>query len=262
MAKKKAAPSRRRKPSKTLTLRQWLYAVEGACCVALLGWIAWAFYQFVRDSGEFNLHAIHVEGASATTPYDIVAASTLTKADNVLLFDRRGTRRNVEAMPYVKSCAVDAVFPDTVVLRVEERRPAATLLIDNRSFEIDDELVVLRELDHRAPHVDPFVTGIDQLEFVQPGDRIDNDRLAAALDVWKNFASTYMAQDVTVSEIESLQDDDIRMYCDELPFVIRWGRENFADQAKRLDVLWREKKGDLGCREYLDLRWGEDLACK
>jgi len=52
------------------------------------------------------------------------------------------------------------------------------------------------------------------------------------------------------------------MYCDELQFEIRWGRDDVVQQARNLDVLWQQRGADLPCTSYLDLRFGQDLACK
>ncbi len=71
-----------------------------------------------------------------------------------------------------------------------------------------------------------------------------------------------MASVTPVDELAVYDDNDIRMYCATLPFEIRWGRGDYDVQARRLDILWQELEGRLPCTEYLDLRFGRDLACK
>ncbi|HIJ66215.1 MAG TPA: hypothetical protein HPP77_09735 [Candidatus Hydrogenedentes bacterium] len=75
-----------------------------------------------------------------------------------------------------------------------------------------------------------------------------------------------MAGHVTVSEIAAPHEDHIRMYCDELPFEIRWGRRDFVNEAHRLDLIWREtghmERVDPPCQEYLDLRFGNEPVCR
>lgn len=238
------------------------YIFEAVICLVVLGWLGHSFIGYVHASGEFQVKTIHVRGAVVLTPEEILEASQLTQDDNVLLMKKAKVRERVEAMPYVKHCTVYSVFPDTVTLEVEERKAVATLLIDNRAYEIDEECVILRYLDDDAPHVEPFITEIANLQFVELGEILDREPLWAALRVWEAFSNTSMADDVTVSEVSARHADDVRMYCDELPYVIHWGRGNFEVQARRLDALWREKGGRLACTEYLDLRWDEDLACK
>lgn len=71
-----------------------------------------------------------------------------------------------------------------------------------------------------------------------------------------------MAAQVNVSEISAARANEILMYCEELPFEIRWGRGDPVAQAERLDFLWNAKGGHLECAEYLDLRFDNDLVCR
>jgi len=86
--------------------------------------------------------------------------------------------------------------------------------------------------------------------------------LKAALAVWAAFSRTAMAGDVSVSEISAARENRVCMYCDELNFEIRWGGEDLERQAGKLDVFWRAQNKNIRCKEYLDLRFGNDVACK
>lgn len=258
--KSSASRSRSRRQSRP-PLRTWAYAAEAVFCVLVLGWLAYLFLTFLYTSEDFRIRTLRVTGANGLTEEAIVEVAGITQGDNLFFLPGDEARRSVEAMPYVKNCAVIRLFPDTVELRVTERTPAATLLINNTAYEMDDEYVVLRKLSLQEPHTDPFITSVPNLQIVELGEQLDRGQLRSAMAIWRAFSQTTMAGDVTVSELTARDTDDIRMYCDELPYVIRWGRGNYTEQAKRLDILWRQKGGRLGCTEYLDLRWDEDLAC-
>jgi len=82
------------------------------------------------------------------------------------------------------------------------------------------------------------------------------------LAVWRAFGTTVMARDVTVSEISAAHENRICMYCDELDFEIRWGRDHFEKQAAKLNVFWLSQNKRVNCKDYVDLRFGNDVACK
>ncbi|MCX5757381.1 MAG: hypothetical protein NTU83_02505, partial [Candidatus Hydrogenedentes bacterium] len=159
-------------------------------------------------------------------------------------------------------CKVTRHFPDCVASTVEEHMALATLMVNNRLFEVDDVGNVLRELEPDKPHVGPFITNADALGYVEPGKKLDNHPVACALAVWRAFSQTAMARDVTVSEISAAQENRICMYCNELDFEIRWGCNNFEKQARKLDIFWRSQRKPVQCKNYLDLRFGNDVACK
>ena len=52
------------------------------------------------------------------------------------------------------------------------------------------------------------------------------------------------------------------MYCDELGFEIRWGRDHIDKQSKKLGIFWSNQNKNVSCKEYVDLRFGNDVACK
>jgi hypothetical protein len=103
---------------------------------------------------------------------------------------------------------------------------------------------------------------VGDLGNVAPGQRLTDRALTRALAVWRAFGTTVMAHDVTVSEICAAHESRICMYCDELNFEIRWGRDNFQKQAAKLDAFWLSQGKRVNCKDYVDLRFGNDVACR
>ncbi len=223
---------------------------------------ALALYHYTNDSDYFRVKTIQIDGAHLLKAADIAAASGVSNEDNILLMDPGSVEARVEAIPYVKSCQVSRTLPDLVRIDIEERYPVATLLAHNHSYEIDAEMTVLRRLQNDSPNTGPLISQISDVGAVEPGVQLTQPPLRVALQIWQAFVETSMAKQVTVSEISAAGVNEIRMYCNELPFEIRWGRDDAARQARNLDVLWQQRGPDLPCTEYLDLRFGQDLACK
>ncbi len=262
MAKRgKKSPAQRRQ-AKRGTLRFVGRVVRTLVVVSLLSGSTYAFCRYLKESDHYMVEAIRVEGNVILDWEAIVAQSELTCEDNILLLKSREVAERVETLPYVKECAVTRIFPNLVVIEVEERVAAGTLLVHNHTFEIDADRVVLRELPPDAEYPDPLVTSVPGLDVVAPGDILEQPALREALRAWNAFVNISVAREVTVSEMAALHENDIRMYCEELPYEIRWGRGAFDNQARRFDILWRTQDGCLDCKEYLDLRFESDLACK
>ena len=229
---------------------------------ALLWGGGYAFSRYLRESDHYRIKEIHVAGTSILTPEEVKEASYLSKRNNILFMDPDEISRRVERLPRVKSCAVTRIFPDVVSLSIVERRAVATLVVNNRTCEVDEEGVVLEEIGLEASYSGPLITLHPPLHAVTLGERIERRAFFRGLAVRNAFAHTAMSRDITVSEIAVHGENDIRMYCNTLPFEIRWGRGDFEVQAQRLDILWEKQAGCLPCMEYLDLRFGRDLACR
>lgn len=229
---------------------------------AVLGGMAVAFTQYISESPRFLVKKIRVEGANVLREQTILAAAGITQDDNLLMSDIEAIRGRVEAIPYVRSCFAQRVYPDTVVIKVEEREAAAALLVNNHTFEIDDDGVVLRELDRQSSHVGPLITNVPGLSAIEPGQHLTQPSLHGALALWEAFSLVPLSKELTVSEISAPEETLISVFFEELPFVTRWGRSDFLHQAQNLNILWQEKSGKLTCKEYLDLRFDDDLVCK
>lgn len=222
----------------------------------------YGFALYVQQSGLFNVKVIQVDGADFLREEDIIAQSGVTNGDCVFLLRPETIRRNILAMPFVSTCRVNRVFPDRLEIRIKERVALATLLVNNRLFELDQDCTVLRELGPEDAHVGPLITAESELDYVEVGRQMPHESLKNAVDVWRAFSRTSMAGDVTVSEICAEKGNKISMTCDELNCELRWGRGNIESQARKLDVFWRSEKGRLPFREYIDLRFGDDVACR
>lgn len=239
-----------------------VFAVQTLVCTACVCGFLYCFNIYVRESGVFNVKAITVTGAGFLRVEDIIAQSGVTNEHSLVTLSSDEVRQRVLALPHVSECTVERVFPDRLEIAIKERVALATLLVNNRLFELDRDAIVLRELGAEEPHTGPFVTVESGLDYVEVGRQISQESLKNALEVWDAFKGTQMARDVTVSEISAGQGNRIGMTCDELNCEIRWARAGVEKQAWKLDVFWQSEKGRLPFREYIDLRFGNDVACR
>lgn len=257
MKKKRPTDARKRRGMKRFLNALWvivlLLSISGS---------GYAFYDYVMTSPNFNVQNVRITGARLLDEKLIYEQSGITGNENILAFNPAPVKTRVEALPYVKSCRVNISFPDTISISIVERVPVATLIHNSRAYELDADAVVLHEFSADETPPTPYFTNVNGLDFVEVGQQLHQPSLRAAMNAWNNYSTTAMAQSTTITEISPLAEDDIRMYFEDLAYEIRWGRGDFTKQARRLDILFDHLDGALGCEEYLDLRWGEQLACK
>ena len=252
----------RRRTSRSRSRRFVRYLFFVAFLAVFSGGIALAFAHYMKESPRFQVRSIRVEGANVLREQAILEVAGITNQHNILFFDPDKVRQRIEAIPYVRRCEIRRAYPDMVIIRIEERMAVAALQVHTRTFEVDEEGVVLRELAvHESPE-GPLITNVPDLGVVEVGSRLSQPALTKALALWIAFSSVSLGQELTVSEIAAPSPDDLSMICEELGYELRWGRSDFLQQALLLDILWREKSGRLPCAEYLDLRFDYDLVCK
>jgi cell division septal protein FtsQ len=254
--------ARERRERREALRRRVARAVRVVLVLATLGAFAGGLGYYVFGTDQFRVQTVRVKGVRALSPDAVVLQSGVTQQDHLLLLRPEAIRQRVLALPEVRECRVERVLPGLLVLEVTEREAVATLLSDNRQYAVDREGVVVRVLGPFEPHPGPFITSVRGLDVIQVGDRVESRALDAALAVLDAFGKTAVASQVTLAELAARSENDIRMYCDELPYEIRWGRGEFDRAARRLDIYWAYSGGNLDCEEYCDLRFGMDIACR
>ncbi len=254
----------RRRPARRA--RRFTRVFEILICISVVGAFGYFFAKYAIDSRDFRVRRVAIDGLHYLDEGTVLAASGIAPDGNVFAFDEATVKSRIEKLPYVESCDVGRVYPDTVAITIRERVPAASLHVGRRAYEIDRSGVVLREYAPTEMPMDPFITQAPGVNFIQPGQPIDKKTarpaLDAALAVWDQVRASGLSDRLRVSELAALRGNDVRMFCAGEDYEIRWGGEDVEGMARRLEVLWEKFDGHLPCFEYVDLRFGANVACK
>ena len=97
--------------------RRIVALVVGA--LLLLGLSGWA----LTYTSLFQAHHIRVTGVNVLTPDEVRGLGEVTEATNVVHVDRDAVVSRLEASPWVADASVLVQLPDTLELRITERRP-------------------------------------------------------------------------------------------------------------------------------------------
>lgn len=143
--------------------------------ISALGGVAWGLF----GAEATRLHHIRVVGIQRASEAQIRHLAGLEMDAPLVQVDLGSAVAGVEQHPWVAHAEARRVFPDTVVIQVEERQVRALLMLD-RLYLVDHDGVAFRiasspDLDH------PYITGIPyELSQQHPelARRIVNDALS------------------------------------------------------------------------------------
>jgi cell division protein FtsQ len=116
------------------------------------------FIQRTADAG-LRLETVRLDGASPQSSADILRAAALPKGAPLLAVDLDAARRRIEEVGWVRSAHVMRLFPDSVVIAVDERKLEAVWQHDGRAGVIDATGVVAPEADPGRFAFLPLVVG-------------------------------------------------------------------------------------------------------
>lgn len=163
--------------------RKYLIALAGAVVLVLL-------VVLTAYSPLLAVRTITVEGASRVDAAAVSAALDDQLGRPLTLVDFGEVKRTLETFPLIQSYVTEARPPDTLVVRIVERRPVVTVAVDGGFSLVDAAGVVVETTPERAagyPIIDTAATPVDS-----PG-------FAAASSVLLALTPEFLAQVDSVS---------------------------------------------------------------
>jgi cell division protein FtsQ len=154
---------------------------------------AWALWGLEAT----QLHEIRVVGNNRASEAQLRHLAALPIGAPLVDVDLNTAQATLQKHPWLKHVRVRRIFPDTVLIEVEERRVRALLLLGKQLFLVDEEGTPFRQA--APPDLDyPILTGLNtELAKKDPdlARRIIGDGLGwlAALDRWSSSSGTTAA---------------------------------------------------------------------
>ncbi|HJN23570.1 MAG TPA: FtsQ-type POTRA domain-containing protein [Rhodospirillales bacterium] len=106
----------------------------------------WKIIALSRDLG-LTVREILVVGRGETSREELLATLRLARGAPILAFDLNAAKRRVEQLPWISSTTIERMLPDTIFLRVRERRPLALWQNQSKFSLIDKQGAVIIDKD-------------------------------------------------------------------------------------------------------------------
>ena len=107
----------------------------------------------------FRVETVTIRGQQDLTDDRILAAAGVSPTTSLLFLDAEDARERLQKLPLVKSATVHKLYPDTLAISIEERRPYALWQKDGVVYVVAADGTAIDELkDGRYANL-PFVVG-------------------------------------------------------------------------------------------------------
>jgi cell division protein FtsQ len=115
--------------------------------------------EMVANALGFRVETVAITGQRELADSEVIAAAGVTATTSLPFLDVEAARSGLEALPLVKSATVHKLYPDTLAVTVEERRPYALWQNDGKVLLIAADGTAIDEMrDQRFARL-PFVVG-------------------------------------------------------------------------------------------------------
>ncbi|WP_363346736.1 FtsQ-type POTRA domain-containing protein [Methylocystis echinoides] len=116
-------------------------------------------WDIVARTVGFDIAAVTITGQSRMTEKELLRAAGVDARNSLPFLDAAGVRERLMAVPLVKSARVMKLYPNRLVIAIEERRPHALWQQDGRVTVVADDGVAIDELRDERYLGLPFVVG-------------------------------------------------------------------------------------------------------
>ncbi len=214
-------------------------------------------FLMITSAQEFALVQVEIEGVRRASAAQIRAQLEAFRGRNLLELNLGEIAAVLAADPWVLEASAKRVFPDTLRIRITERRPSALALIGGTPYVIDATGRVIGPAGPGTTDDLPILTGLDGLA----DDELNAElrRGASLIDRLRQTAHPWIGE---ISEFDLKERDRIIVRTvDPGPLLLLDPTRAERNLPEYLE-LRRDIARRVGSMEYVDLRWADHIAVK
>ncbi len=166
--------------------------------------VAWGARRYLMTSPRFSLEQVVMTGQKTRSKDALLARAHVTMGQNVFSIDLDAAKNRMLGDPYVKSATLARRLPDTILVDIEERTPAAVVALAGN--ENGPTLLVTRDgeafkkVEVGDPSDLPVITGL-RAELAESDREAFGDAVRRALDVAVDYEQSTLASKMPLQEI-------------------------------------------------------------
>jgi cell division protein FtsQ len=200
--------------------------------------------QFVSRDEAINALGLPVTGK---LPYGL----------NIFKMSMDEKRKQLEAIPWVRSATLTRAYPNRLAVHLVERTPVAFVNINGRVKLVDGEGVLL-EKPERASFNFPVLTGLEAAS--------GRPERAARLSLYEAFMREVAPESATegwmISEVDLADGDDLKAMLAQAgeTLQLHFGHDAFAERFRNFLTLLPELRKAGNRIDSIDLRYGNQIV--
>jgi len=215
-------------------------------------------YDYATTSTRFAIHRVEFSGLARINESAVNRVLSDLPGQNILLAPLDTYEARIESFPRVAHASLRRVFPDRIVVAIEERTPVA-LVWAGRLLEVDASGMVMPD-DAYTPLLKlPVIRGVASGE-VRPGEVSDSPgllRALRALGACKRYGGRF------VDDIAELQVDRAGIQIRSLArnVVIILGERDYGEQIRKYFSM-SKNIAVTGKTHFIDLRFDDQIVLR
>ena len=162
--------------------------------------VAWGARRYLMTSPRFSLEQVVMTGQKTRTKDGLLARANVKMGQNVFSIDLDAARNKMLGDPYVQSATLARRLPDTILVDIEERVPAAMVAVGDGLVLVTRDGDAFKRVEVGDPTDLPVITGLPP-ELAESDREGLADKVRRALDVAVDYQQSSLAAKMPLQEI-------------------------------------------------------------
>jgi len=181
---------------------------------------------------------VEIEGCREMTKETLLSLVKMDGLPNLFTVRLDEIAKRIESHPWIEQVRVRKVFPNKILIQVEERKPIAIIQLEELYY-VDHKGVIFSPVGERDEYNYPFFTGLTRQ--VLEKDPVEAKRLIMkALELLRIASQERVSPLEEISEIHMEKTFGIRCFTKTEGVEVRMGWEQFGEKLKRLSLIWED----------------------
>ncbi len=186
----------------------------------------------------FRVREVEIQGNGKVSKETLLSLITIDGMPNLFTLRLREVARRLESHPWMDHVKVRKVFPDKVLIQVEERKPIAILQMEDLYY-IDTKGVIFSPVGERDEYNYPFLTGLTR-EVLEKNPEEANHLITKALELLRVADERRVSPLEEISEVHMERTFGVQCFTQTEGLEVRMGWDHFGEKLRRLSLIWSD----------------------
>jgi len=202
----------------------------------------WIYVHLLEDP-YFRVREVEVEGGQKIPKETLLSLTKVEGMPNLFSVELKEVVKRLESHPWIEQVRVKKVFPNKILIQVEEKKPMAIIQL-GELYYIDTRGEIFSAVGERDGFNYPYLTGLTRQ--VLEKDPAEAKRLInKALELLRIVRQEKISPFEEISEVHMEKVFGIECFTKAEGVEVKLGWEEFGEKMKRLSLVWADlrKKG-------------------
>jgi cell division protein FtsQ len=203
----------------------------------------WVYVHLLEDP-YFRVKEVEVEGGRKITKETLLSLTVMEGMPNLFSVKLKEVVKQLESHPWIEQVRVRKVFPNKILIQIEERKPMAIIQLEELYY-IDTQGEIFSPVGEKDGYNYPYLTGLTRQ--VLEKDPVEAKRLISkAMELLRIVLQEKVPPLEEISEIHMEKTFGIHCFTRSEGLEVKLGWEDFKEKLRRLSLIWSDLK-KRGC---------------